>query len=271
VIFSAAMPGSFRRPRGAARPEDSSSKGRLDRGQYGSALARHPARVAQAWVGRAWSPFRVGVAGLALACAGTPVPCRSPGACPAGSECLAQRCAPLGSEPVALGSERLVLEPADMAVLPAHSKRQGGLPPSVTFGGGAGDGDELLVRFGGHFRARDVVAAFLVLEPAEGAEPSAEDVRLEVALAAHRWSSRGDTRSTGRRGPVGLGLARTRPAAPLRIDVTAQLRELGGEGGDEFGFVVRAAGASPRGAVYSTGGDGPPPRLDLYLRPAVSP
>jgi hypothetical protein len=210
------------------------------------------------------------LAGAMLACATTPVPCRSPGACPSGSECLAQRCAALGAEPVAPSAGRLVLEPADIAVVSSHAGHDGGLPPSVTFGGAAAASEVLLVRFGGHFRARNVVAAFLVLEPARGAEPSATDVRLEVALAARGWSSRG-TRSASRRGPVGVALARTRPAAPLRVDVTAQLHELGDSDGDEHGFVLRAAGPSPRGAVYSTGADGAPPRLDLYLRPPPTP
>jgi hypothetical protein len=204
-------------------------------------------------------------AASALACVATPVPCRSPGACPAGTECLAQRCAALGTEPVPASTGRLVLEPADIAVTPAHSMRSGGLPPSVSFGGGSGASDELLVRFGGGFDARDVVAAFLVLEPARGAEPSASDVRLEVALAARGWSPRDDG-AASRRGPVGVAIARTRPAAPLRVDVTAQLHDLGDASGDEFGFVLRAAGPSPRSAVYSTGADGSPPRLDLYLR-----
>ena len=168
------------------------------------------------------------------------------------------------------GTGRLVLEPADIAVVPARAEHGGGLPPSVTFGGGPGASDELLVRFGGQFRARNVVAAFLVLEPARGAEPSLTDVRLEVALAARGWSSR-DGRDTSRRGPVGVALARTRPAAPLRVDVTAQLHELGDARGDDHGFVLRAAGASPRAAVYSTGAEGAPPRLDLYLRPAETP
>jgi hypothetical protein len=212
-------------------------------------------------------PFWVASAGMALACVATPVPCRSPGACPAGTECLAQRCVALGTEPVAAGTERLVLEPADIAVVPARSARDGGLPASVTFGGAGDASDELLVRFGSDFDARDVVAAFLVLEPARGAEPSASDVRLEVALAARAWSSR-DDRAANRRGPIGVALARTRPAAPLRVDVTAQLHELGDADGDQFGFVLRAAEPSPRSAAYSTGADGSPPRLDLYLRPS---
>lgn len=166
---------------------------------------------------------------------------------------------------MAAGTRRLVLEPADIAVDSPRSARDGGLPASVTFGGASDASDALLVRFARDFDARQVVAAFLVLEPAQGAEPSASDVRLEVALAARGWSSR-HGRAASRRGPVGVAIARTRPAAPLRVDVTAQLHELGGAGDDEVAFVLRTADPSPRGAVYSTGADGSPPRLDLYLR-----
>ena len=164
---------------------------------------------------------------------------------------------------MAAGTRRLVLEPADIAVLSARSRRDGGLPSSVTFGGAGDASEELLVRFAGNFDARDVVAAFLVLEPTLAAEPSASDVGLEVALA-RGWSSR-DGRAASRRGPVGAAIARTRPVAPLRVDVTPQLHELG-DPDDGIGFVLRAAGPSPRGAAYSTGADGSPPRLDLYLR-----
>lgn len=159
-----------------------------------------------------------------------------------------------------------MLEPADVAVLPRAAARAGGLPPTVSFGGSAGQSDTLLVRFGGNWRARDVLAAFLLLEPAPGAEPSADDVPLEVALASRAWSSQSGVESASARGPVGAALGRTRPPAPLRVDVSAQLRELGDGRGDEHGFLVRATATSPRAAVYSTGARGLPPRLDLYLR-----
>ena len=205
--------------------------------------------------------------GVSLACASTPLPCRSPGTCSASTECLAQRCVPFGAEPVTPGAGRLVLEPADVRVVLASSADDGGLPPSVTFGGAASAGDELLVRFGGNWRARDVVAAFLLLEPAASAEPSAGDVQLEVALASRAWSSRRGAHAVSSRAPIGAALARTRPPAPLRVDVTLQLHQLGDAPGDDHGFVVRAARPSARGAVYSTGANGQPPRLDLYLRP----
>ena len=232
----------------------------MNRGQYGATAARDAARDAPplgspplAW---GW------LAAFCLACAATPLPCRSPDACPVGTECLAQRCVPLGAEPVAPGAGRLVLEPADVAVLSAGSRREGGLPATVTFGGAAGD--ELLVRFGGSWRPHDVVAAFLVLDPATGAEPSADDVQLVVAPAARAWSSRG-ARTSSARAPAAQALARTRPPTPVRIDVTTLVRELRGNG-DAHGFVVRAAGPTARGAAYFTGADGLPPRLDLYLR-----
>ena len=243
----------------------------MDRGQY-RAGQRGPGT---ARAGRHLSSARHSISiagGLLLACVSPPLPCRSPGSCPADTECLAQRCATLGADPVPPAARRLVLEPADIAVVTSSPVRSGGLPPSVTFGGPAEAAGQLLVRFGGGWSARDVVAAFLLLEPVSSAEPSAEDVRLEVAMASSAWSSGAAAGSVGRRGPAGGAIARTRPPDPLRVDVTAQLHELGARTGDDHGFVVRAVTASTRGAVYSTGAAGLPPRLDLYLRaPTVPP
>jgi hypothetical protein len=204
-------------------------------------------------------------AALAFGCASTPLPCRSPSACPAGSECLAHRCEPIGAEPVARDSQRRVLEPVDIAVVHGDGSR-GGLPPTVTLGGAPGQSEQLLVRFAaGGWSGGAVSAAFLLLEPVPGAEPTAEDVPVEVAVLAGEWTSSSAGGAPSSHGPVSAGIARTRPPALLRIDVTAQLRELAG--GSDHGLVVRAAGESTRGAVYSTGLDGLLPRLDVYYQP----
>ena len=54
---------------------------------------------------------------MLVACAAGPRPCRSPSACAEGSECLANRCLPLGAEPVAPETRRVVLDPVAMAVV----------------------------------------------------------------------------------------------------------------------------------------------------------
>ena len=200
-----------------------------------------------------------------LGCASGPLPCRSPSACPAGSECLAHRCEPIGAEPVAPDSQRRVLEPADIAVVRGDGSR-GGLPPTVTFGGALGQSEQLLLRFAASaWGGGSVSAAFLLLEPVPGAEPSAEDVPVEVAVLGGDWASSSAGGAPSSRGPVSAGIARTRPPGLLRIDVTTILQELAH--GSDHGLVVRAAAASTRGAVYSTGLDGRLPRLDVYYRP----
>jgi hypothetical protein len=214
----------------------------------------------------------VGVIGCALvACASSRIPCRSPSACPEGSECLAHRCAPLGAEPVDPGSQRRVLEPSHVAVVHTAGPGRQGLPPQVTLGGPAARSEQLLVRFAPTWQDMQVDTAFLLIEPDRDAEPTAEDVPIEVALAAADWGSGSLSSAPGTRGPVSDGLARTRPPSVLRIDVTAQLREVEREPGKDHGLVVRAVGASTRGAVYQTGADGAGPRLDVYLRPRAQP
>jgi hypothetical protein len=203
-------------------------------------------------------------AALALGCASAPLPCRSPSACPAGSECLAHRCEPIGAEPVAPDSQRRVLEPIDIAVVRSDGSR-GGLPPTVTLGGALGQSEQLLLRFA-EGSGGAVSAAFLLLEPMPGAEPTAEDVPVEVAVLGAEWASSSSGGAPSSHGPVSAGIARTRPPGLLRIDVTLQLQELAR--GSDHGLVLRAAAASTRGAVYSTGLDGRLPRLDVYYQPA---
>jgi hypothetical protein len=160
-----------------------------------------------------------------------------------------------------------VLDPVAVAVIRREARRQGALPPTVTLGGPAGQSEMLLVRFPHPGGELDIDAAFLLLEPAFDAEPSGDDVPIEVVLVGGGWSSGilGDTPSS--HGSVSAGLGRTRPPAILRIDVTTQLRELAKQPGSEQGWLVRATRASARGAIYSTGIDGVAPRLDIYFTP----
>lgn len=208
---------------------------------------------------------------MLVACGAGPRPCRSPSACTDGSECLANRCLPLGAEPVAPDTRRVVLDPVAMAVVRAGARRQGALPPTVTFGGPASQGETLLVDFADGWGPIDVDAAFLLLEPAHDAEPSASDVEIGVAVAASEWTSGTAGELPSSRGPHGAGVGRTRPPAPLRIDVTALVREIAKQPRSAHGLIVRATRPSPRGAVYSTGVDGPLPRLDVYYHQRPTP
>jgi hypothetical protein len=239
------------------------------------------------------SPLGLGlILGLILAlagvlesgCAAGPVPCASPSHCSTGSECLAHRCVPLGSDPVAAGSQRLVLDAEQVAVVQEEGRRTGsGLPPTVTFGGPAATNQELLLRFSRAWAALDIDSAFLLLEPVPDANPSAADVPVRVALAASAWIPGSTAHTPGERGPRSSGLARTRPPRVLVVDVTAQLQALQAQGRgrgrtarsgpersdhdrSDYGLVVRAEQTSQRGATYQTGSEGVLPRLDVYGR-----
>jgi hypothetical protein len=218
--------------------------------------------------GRAWaSAWLVHAALLLGACSARVQPCRSPSVCPEHDECLAQRCVPVGAEPVGPGSQRLVLEPLQIAVVREHDHPQPALPPSVSLGGPSARAEQLLLRFPQAWHELNVTAAFLLLEPASGAEPSAGDVMLDVSLAAGAWSSGTAGEAPSIRSPSSAGVGRTRPPAGVVIDVTALLQELAQNPDRDRGFVVRASGTSERGAVYSTGAGGIAPRLDVYFRP----
>jgi hypothetical protein len=200
-------------------------------------------------------------------CAASPRPCLSPSACPEGNECLANRCLPLGAEPVATDSRRIVLDPVAMAVVRAGARQQSALPPTVTFGGPASQDEQLLVAFPDRWGPVEIDTAFLLLEPALDAEPSASDIEIGVAIAAGEWRSGTGGGVPASHGPKANGLGRTRPPAALRVDVTALVREMARQPRSAHGFLVRAERPGPRGAVYSTGVDGPAPHLDVYFRP----
>lgn len=200
------------------------------------------------------------------ACATTPAPCRSPDDCASGNECLANRCLSQGAEPVPLGSARLVVEPTLSAVV-RPGGMQASLPSTVTFGGPPATNQQLLLKFPG-WGGLEVQAAFLLLQPAVDAEPSGSDVKVSVSLAAGPWPAGVIDEPPSSGPPSSMGIARTRPPAPLRIDVTAQLLAL--ENQPDHGLIIRAEGDVARGATYLTGADGAPPRLDVYGRPSPS-
>jgi hypothetical protein len=166
---------------------------------------------------------------------------------------------------VATGSLRLVLEPLAAAVVRPHGA-SGDLPASVTFGGSPSQSGQLLLRFPPTWAALQVDAAFLLLSPAPDADPTGPDIEVDVSLAAAEWSSGASSRAPRDTGPRSRGLARTRPPALLRIDVSAQLRALGEAGARDWGFVIAAVTESDRerGATYLTGADGKAPRLEVY-------
>jgi hypothetical protein len=204
--------------------------------------------------------------GLSWGCVHSPQPCRSPEHCPASSECLAHRCVPLGAEPVGTGTRRLVVEAAAVAVARPGGVEGSALPSTVTLGGPGPSDEQLLLRFPRSWASFDIDSAFLLLSPASPADPTGADVQVQVALASTPWSSGSLPEAPPVRGPRSSGLARTRPPALLRIDVTAQLKALKAQPGSDLGLVVRAEKPAARGATYVTGTAGELPRLDVYFR-----
>lgn len=141
------------------------------------------------------------------------------------------------------------------------------MAPSVTLGRSSDEDTALYLRFEPSWNQGRVVSAFLLLEPLPGAGRH-EDITLEV------WRSRGDFpsmtfRSDAQPGlvpPFARAIARSAPASPARVDVTALVQFLATHPGHDHGFVVRAASDTDDGVSVATGIDGGlPPRLDVYL------
>jgi hypothetical protein len=185
--------------------------------------------------------------------------------CPSDRECLAHRCLPQGAEPIPPVSTRVVVGPTRSAVVRGEGVGRD-LPATVTFGGPGPLNEQLLLRFPEAWADLEVEAAFLELHPASEAEPSGSDVPVRVYLAAAAWSGGVVGQAPAHRAPESLGLARTGPPTPLRIDVTALIRAPGNQGA--HGLLLRSADTRARGATYLTGADGLGPRLDVYGRPS---
>ncbi|HMJ12071.1 MAG TPA: hypothetical protein VK524_11690 [Polyangiaceae bacterium] len=211
--------------------------------------------------------------GLALGCSRGPVPCMSPGTCGSGYECLANRCVPLGSEPVAIETLRVVLTPSDIAVVTANGPRPAqGVPGVVRFGSAQDGPTALFLRFAPvRARAQRIDRAFLLLEPMPGAAGGHDDVQVEALHVGSSWDDA--SLSWSRQPRVGLpkspGLARSSPPSTLRIDVTELVRHQRERSHADVAIAVKAGGGSGAGAVFATGATrGLGPRLELYVRRA---
>jgi hypothetical protein len=182
-------------------------------------------------------------------------------------ECLANRCVPLHSDPVGAGLERVLLEPTQIAVVRAGGgSLDARLPATVTLGGPETDAEKLLVRFAGQWSHLELDSAFLVLAPAPQGEPSGASVSVGVSRLDGPFRSGLLREVPASHGPRQPGLASTRPASVLRIDVTRLLRSLPSRDDRRHGFVVEASAGGQRGATYLTGATGSPPRLEVYGR-----
>jgi hypothetical protein len=223
-----------------------------------------------------WNPPTVVARALLLSsvasCGTQPTPCLGATGCPRGTECLAARCVLEGSAPVDAGTERLLLDPLELAL--AARDVGDGLGPSVTLGNPSASPAALYVRFPNSFAEKPVEAAFLLLDQSSGVSGGA-DLELEIWRASGHW--RGPavawSEQPGFSPPFTRAIARSIPALPIRADVTALVRYVVDHPARDHGFVIRAVREAGPGVTLNTGlGGGAPPRLDVYFerKPAAA-
>jgi hypothetical protein len=207
-------------------------------------------------------------ASLAGACSPRGTACAGP-TCSTGYECLANRCAVAGDTPVPRDCDRVVVSPIALTAVVDGTVSQG---TAVTLGRSTDGESRVYARFGAAYKGRaDVAAAFLLLTPADGVEPSPMDVPLEVWTLASSWSrdsvARGVRPAQAR--PMARGFARSSPPSIVRVDVTAVVRGLAESRGDD-GVAIVAGSTEGPGVTVATAAAGAP-RLEVYLargRPA---
>jgi hypothetical protein len=214
-------------------------------------------------------------AALAMAACGKATPAAeicSPGTCGAGRSCLVGRCHPNDVSPSPADTQRVLLSPKDLAVLASRGTSGAGTDlPAVIALGREGEGNlVVLLRFAATWRDdSDVVSAFLLLDPLEGAVPPSSTIPVEIARILDPWSP--STVSWGRQPrlalPEAATVVRPQPPRPLRIDVTEMVRAWKQRRGDDHGIALLTAARDPFGSSYSTGVTGGiGPRLEVYVR-----
>lgn len=210
------------------------------------------------------------VTSLGLAqCASVPTPCTSAATCDPSRECLANRCAELGSEPVAENASRSIARVTEMAVIASDLDYAGSLPGAVSFGAEQAGTVELLLRFDPIWRRSGrVEQAFLLLDPLPRGRASAANVTVDVWRVEGAWSTSGLSWMTqpdlGH--PKAEGIASANQS-PLRVDVTQLVRFLKRFPEKDHGLAVRAGGHDAAGVSYATGvAGGRAPRIEVYAR-----
>jgi hypothetical protein len=212
---------------------------------------------------------------LVLAACGKGTPAAeicSPGTCGTGRACVVGRCHPSDASPSPADTQRVLLSPRDLAVLASRGASGAGadLPAFIALGR-EGEGNlVVLLRFAATWRDdSDVVSAFLLLDPLEGAIPPSNTIPVEVARILDPWSP--STVSWGRQPRLALpetaAVVRPQPPRPLRVDVTAMVRAWKQRRADDHGIALLTAARDPFGSSYSTGvTGGVGPRLEVYVR-----
>ncbi len=192
--------------------------------------------------------------------------------CPTGKSCIVGRCRTPDEAPSPPDTRRVLLAPADLAVIASTALGVPGAPVPETLAlGRAGDGSvALLFRFVATWRDdAEVRSAFVLLDPLDGALPPSEGAAFETARILEPWRS--STVSWGRQPRVDLprltSVVRPRPGAPVRIDVTPLVRDWSQRLPDDHGIALIVQGTDALGGAYSMGvSSGSGPRLEVYVR-----
>ncbi len=190
-------------------------------------------------------------------------------ACATGTLCVAGRCRPEGSSPSPSNTRRLLLEPAELAVIASRSAAREQPPATIALGRAADGTVELLLRFEADFpKGTQIVSAFILLEPLAGALPTTP-TSFEMARILDPWDAA--TVTWGRQPRLSLAAlaALNHPThdGPVRVDVTQLVREWSEGRPDDHGIALLVEGKDPIGTAYSTGmSQGHGPRLEVYLR-----
>ena len=138
--------------------------------------------------------------------------------------------------------------------------------PSVVLGSQASS-NVLQLAFVPGWKGREVLAAFLVLDPIP-LGLGASDVPLEVVRLRGPWAPAAPNR--GAQSPLALPRAGGvgRSSLPVRIDVTPIVAHWADSPWEAPALAVRASRDVPPGLAIATGFDGGvPPYLDLYFEP----
>lgn len=190
--------------------------------------------------------------------------------CEAGKTCVVGRCRSPEEPPAPSDTLRVILTPVDLAVIASRGDPSADLPETLALGRAADGTVELLLRFAAPFRDdADVVSAFVLLDPLEGAPPASSPASFEMARILDPWQAA--TVSWGRQPRLDLlrraGTGRALPAAPLRIDVTPLVRDWGKRLPADHGIALLVQGDDAIGKAFAMGTtSGLGPRLEVYVR-----
>jgi len=212
---------------------------------------------------------------VVLGCSSTPGPrtCRTNATCNEGEACVTGTCASNAAPaPVSAMSRRIVVEPEAIAmVLSDDEGSDSARPPVAPLGATIGPRARILMKLPKPTWGQGVQRAWLVLERVDGASASTAEVELRVEKIVEPWSVKGGAGVSWASPPksekIAGAVARVAPrgTAPIRIDVTSYVNELGKKGASTWGLRVEGSGEG-FGVPIATGfGKGAAPRLEVYV------